>query len=135
MELLKQCRQWFEQDEAQKVIDTLEAIPAGERTPELDSELAKAERVADAHVVLRDDFAVLVEEHRAYLGIVETGPAHLLHAVYIYGIDIHVGVVGERIGATGHNIGSDYCGQFFDEDLREFLADAAQCAVGIESAG
>ncbi len=42
MELLEQCRQWFEQDEAQKVIDALEAIPAEERTPELDSELAKA---------------------------------------------------------------------------------------------
>ena len=28
MELLEQCQQWFEQDEAQKVIDTLEAIPA-----------------------------------------------------------------------------------------------------------
>ena len=24
MDLLKQCQQWFEQDEAQKVIDTLE---------------------------------------------------------------------------------------------------------------
>ena len=36
MDLLKQCQQWFEQDEAQKVIDTLEAIPAEERTPELD---------------------------------------------------------------------------------------------------
>ena len=35
MDLLKQCQQWFEQDEAQKVIDTLEAIPAEERTPEL----------------------------------------------------------------------------------------------------
>ena len=33
MDLLKQCQQWFEQDEAQKVIDTLEAIPAEERTP------------------------------------------------------------------------------------------------------
>ena len=42
MDLLQQCRQWFEQNEIQKVIDTLEAIPAGERTPELDSELAKA---------------------------------------------------------------------------------------------
>ena len=30
MDLLKQCQQWFEQDEAQKVIDALEAIPAGE---------------------------------------------------------------------------------------------------------
>ena len=42
MELLEQCQQWFEQDEAQKVIDALEAISAEERTPELDSELAKA---------------------------------------------------------------------------------------------
>ena len=49
MDLLQQCRQWFEQNEIQKVIDTLEAIPAGERTPELDSELAKAYiAVADA---------------------------------------------------------------------------------------
>ena len=42
MDLLKQCQQWFEQNEIQKVIDALEAIPAKERTPELDSELAKA---------------------------------------------------------------------------------------------
>ena len=42
MEVLKQCQLWFEQDEFQKVIDALEAIPAGERTPEMDSELAKA---------------------------------------------------------------------------------------------
>ena len=50
MDLLKQCQQWFEQDEAQKVIDTLEAIPAEERTPELDSELARAySNLADPH--------------------------------------------------------------------------------------
>ena len=42
MDLLKQFQQWFEQNEIQEVIDALEAIPAGERTPELDSELAKA---------------------------------------------------------------------------------------------
>ena len=49
MDLLQQCRQWFDQNEIQKEIDTLEAIPAGERTPELDSELAKAYiAVADA---------------------------------------------------------------------------------------
>ena len=49
MDLLKQCQQWFEQNEIQKVIDALEAIPAGERTPELDSELAKA-YIAVAHI-------------------------------------------------------------------------------------
>ena len=42
MELLKQCQLWFEQNEFQHVIDALETLPAGERTPELDSELAKA---------------------------------------------------------------------------------------------
>ena len=40
MELLEQCREWFEQDEIQKIIDALEAVPL--RTPEMDSELAKA---------------------------------------------------------------------------------------------
>ena len=42
MNLLEQCQKWNEEDEFQKIIDTLEAIPAGERTPEMDSELARA---------------------------------------------------------------------------------------------
>ena len=33
MKLLEQCQKWNEEDEFQKIIDTLEAIPAGERTP------------------------------------------------------------------------------------------------------
>lgn len=60
MDLLKQCQQWFEQDEAQKVIDTLEAIPAEERTPELDSELAKA-YIAVAHIGEREPFEKALE--------------------------------------------------------------------------
>ena len=60
MDLLKQCQQWFEQDEAQKVIDALEAIPAGERTPELDSELAKA-YIAVAHIGEREPFEKALE--------------------------------------------------------------------------
>lgn len=60
MELLEQCQQWFEQDEAQKVIDTLEAIPAGERPPELDSELAKA-YIAVAHIGEREPFEKALE--------------------------------------------------------------------------
>ena len=60
MDLLKQCQQWFEQDEAQKVIDTLEAIPAEERTPELDSELAKA-YIAIAHIGEREPFEKALE--------------------------------------------------------------------------
>ena len=60
MELLEQCQQWFEQDEAQKVIDTLEAIPAEERTPELDSELAKA-YIAIADIGDREPFKKALE--------------------------------------------------------------------------
>lgn len=68
MELLEQCQQWFEQDEAQKVIDTLEAIPAEERTPELDSELAKA-YIAIADIGDREPFEKALElltPHEAY---------------------------------------------------------------------
>ncbi len=60
MDLLKQCQQWFEQDEAQKVIDTLEAIPAEERTPELDSELAKA-YIAVAEIGEREPYEKALE--------------------------------------------------------------------------
>ena len=42
MESLEQCQLWCEQSEHQKIIDTLEAIPAEKRTPEMDSELARA---------------------------------------------------------------------------------------------
>lgn len=60
MDLLKQCQQWFEQDEAQKVIDALEAIPAEERSPELDSELAKA-YIAVADIGEREPFEKALE--------------------------------------------------------------------------
>ena len=42
MELLEQCKIWNENSEYQKIIDALEAIPAEQRTPEMDSELARA---------------------------------------------------------------------------------------------
>lgn len=42
MDLLQQCQIWHEQNEYQKIIDALEAIPAQVRTPEMDSELARA---------------------------------------------------------------------------------------------
>ena len=72
MDLLKQCRQWFEQNEIQKVIDTLEAIPAGERTPELDSELAKAyiaiAEVGEAGRPLYEKALELLQAHEEELG-------------------------------------------------------------------
>ena len=42
MELLEQCQKWHEDDKHQKIVDALEAIPAEERTPEIDMELARA---------------------------------------------------------------------------------------------
>lgn len=42
MSVLEQCQRWNENDEFQKIIDALEKIPAEERTPEEDSELARA---------------------------------------------------------------------------------------------
>ena len=42
MTLLEQCQRWHENEEYQKIIAELEALPAEERSPELDSELARA---------------------------------------------------------------------------------------------
>ena len=72
MDLLKQCQQWFEQNEIQEVIDALEAIPAGERTPELDSELAKAyiaiAEVGEAGRPLYEKALELLQAHEEELG-------------------------------------------------------------------
>ena len=38
MTLMEQCRIWKEEKNYQKMISALEALSAGERTPELDSE-------------------------------------------------------------------------------------------------
>lgn len=42
MNLLEQCQIWHENDEFQKIIDAIEALPEHERTPETDCELARA---------------------------------------------------------------------------------------------
>ena len=42
MDILKQCQKWHEESKQHKIIDALEAIPAEERTPEIDMELARA---------------------------------------------------------------------------------------------
>ncbi len=70
MELLEQCRKWNEGSEYQKTIDALEAISAGERTPELDSELAKAyigiAEVGEAGRALYEKALELLEPHEEY---------------------------------------------------------------------
>ena len=42
MEILQQCQIWNGNGEYKKIVDALEAIPAEERIPEMDSELARA---------------------------------------------------------------------------------------------
>src|SRR5699024_7589375 len=42
MDLLQQCARWHEEGAYQNIIDAIEALPADQRTPELDSELARA---------------------------------------------------------------------------------------------
>ena len=42
MNILEKCQKWHENNEHQKIIETLEAIDANERTPEMDSVLARA---------------------------------------------------------------------------------------------
>ena len=50
MDILKQCQKWHEESKQHKIIDALEAIPAEERTPEMDSELARAyNNLTDPH--------------------------------------------------------------------------------------
>ena len=50
MDILKQCQKWHEESKQHKIIDALEVIPAEERTPEMDSELARAyNNLADPH--------------------------------------------------------------------------------------
>ena len=39
MDILKQCQKWHEESKQHKILDALEAIPAEERTPEMDLSL------------------------------------------------------------------------------------------------
>lgn len=42
IDILHKCQKWHENNEYQKIINILETIPADERSPEMDSELARA---------------------------------------------------------------------------------------------
>ncbi len=68
MNLLEQCQKWNENDEFQKIIDALGAIPAGDRTPEMDSELARA-YIAIAEIGKREPYQKaleLLKPHETY---------------------------------------------------------------------
>ena len=50
LDILEQCQKWHEESKQHKIIDALEAIPAQERTPEMDSELARAYNLSLIHI-------------------------------------------------------------------------------------
>ena len=68
MTLLDQCKIWNENDEYQKIIEALEAVPAQERTPEMDSELARAynNQAAPGDRELFRKAIALLRPHEAY---------------------------------------------------------------------
>jgi len=68
MDILEQCQEWHEKSKFQKIIDALEAIPAGERTPEMDCELARAynnQGAPEDREMFRKAIALL-KPHEAY---------------------------------------------------------------------
>ena len=67
MTLLEQCEIWNDREEYQSIIDAIEALPKEERTPELDSELARAcNNIADVgDRALFEKAAELLKPHEA----------------------------------------------------------------------
>ena len=68
MDLLQMCQMWLEDGEYQKIKNALEQITADERTPEIDSELARA-YIAGADATERESFEKALEllaPHEAY---------------------------------------------------------------------
>ena len=68
MNLLEQCQVWNENNEYQEIIDALEVIPAGARTPEMDSELARAysNLAQPGDQALFEKAIALLKPHEAY---------------------------------------------------------------------
>lgn len=71
MDILQQCQKWNEDGKYQKIIGTLESISAEERTPEMDSELARAyNNLADPYGPKGKDMfkkaIALLEPHEEY---------------------------------------------------------------------
>ena len=69
MDILKQCQKWHENNEHHKIIEALEGIE--ERTPEMDSELARAynneadHRTPEGRAMLKKAIALL-KPHEEY---------------------------------------------------------------------
>ena len=68
MTLLEKCQNWNGDREYQKIIDAIEALPEDERTPELDSELARAynNRAEAGDRELYKKAIALLEPHAEY---------------------------------------------------------------------
>ncbi|MCI8610235.1 MAG: tetratricopeptide repeat protein [Firmicutes bacterium] len=68
MNLLDQCQAWHEGGQYQQIVDALEAIPEDNRTPEMDSELARAyNNLADVDdTALFEKAIALLKRHEEY---------------------------------------------------------------------
>jgi len=70
MDLLQQCQRWHENGDYDKIIEALEAIPAGERSPQQDSELARAynNKAQPGDKALFSKAVALLKPHEALFG-------------------------------------------------------------------
>lgn len=84
MTLLEQCEIWNDREEYQSIIDAIEALPKEERTPELDSELARAcNNIADVgDRALFEKAAELLKPHEAYFAGDHNWNFRLAYAYY-----------------------------------------------------
>ena len=75
MDILQQCQIWNGNGEYKKIVDALEAIPAEERTPEMDSKLARAYNNLAAHSdrELFKKAIALLQPHEEYLQVTTAG--------------------------------------------------------------
>ena len=82
--------------------------------------------MTDCHIERAYNLVVSINEYSTNLGIIESGPAYLLHAFDIELIDIHVGIVCQfvviAISECSTVVGGIYTGEGLHKNLGEFLA-------------
>lgn len=84
MDVMEQCQIWNEKEEYQNIIDALEALPQEERTPESDSELARAyNNLADIEDhKLYEKALALLKPHEEYFKDDHTWNFRIAYAYY-----------------------------------------------------
>lgn len=119
MDLLKQCQKWTENDEFQKVIDALEAVPDEERTPEEDSELARAYNnlAGPGDRELFKKAIGLLEPHEEYFAEDHNWNFRMGYAYYYL----------DQEGPAMYYFEQALKARPGDEDTQEFIEDCRRC--------